>query len=615
MATEPADFAKTPSEIYTLASRSEQVTEAAKLLEYALREYSGDFRSGLTDLYNSNRQVFEKDLRNRIRAAFQVRAKVRNVAKYGEPEFEEKTSAAETFIGAAQVLFTKYSKIYPEKFLMAAPPVADEEFFEKGFERPTSEPSAFDNVRSAATERELDETNLVRRAQSDRDSDEELPKAESLDDEDEFEIPDYQLPSPKKFFEPRLKIKQLEKICHRMGRSLKAGISITKAWETEARSLQGNLGNAFRDVLHAISSGDTLAQSVSSHDCFPPMFCEMVRVGEETGRLDRAFLRLADHYRNLVQMRRTFLSGITWPAFQFCAAIGVISFFFILLAILEAWMPSTFEAPDIFMLGFGPIGNLFIFWTLLGLFGATLFVAIKGISSGWFGEAPMRLALRIPLIGNTIKTMSLSRFAWSFGMAIESGMDAQRAIRLGVRSTNSQYYMAHEDQIADSVGQGNDFYTSLDQTDAFPEDLLQAVEVGEMTGEITESLERLSDDYREQTENSLRRISQISGFLVSMFIAIIIIFFIVLMYMKYIGTLNDAISNPMGAMQQYESGETKKKSSNPVTAAKNKMVNQIMESEDMQKYKKLMEGAAKADTLHGHDFLDALLEPFEEKNR
>lgn len=610
MATEPAEFAKTPAEIYLLASRSEQVIEAAKLLEFALREYSGDYRIGFTELYNSNRKLFDKSLRDRIRPAFEVRGRIRNVAKYGEPEFESKTAAAEAFVAAAEDLFARFKKIYPEKFWPKTGQVATtDNFFEQGMETPVapgqqptrSQPqSSYNQVRARAADQERVEVGLTPTESAD---------ADNLDEDDTYELPTYDLAGPGGLFPPKLKIGQLEKVCNRMGRSLKAGISITKVWESEGRSQQGKVGESFQEVLKEISRGETLAASVAKHECFPPMFCEMVRVGEETGRLDQVFLRLSDHYRNLVQMRRTFISGITWPIFQFCAAIGVISLFFIVLSILESMM-TTFKAPDIFMLGMGPIGNLFLFWTLLLIGMTCAFIGIKGITNGWFGSAPMRLALRIPLIGKTIRIMSLSRFAWSFGMAIESGMDAQRAIRLGVRSTDNQLYISNEDSIAECVGQGNDFHTALRQTDDYPDDFLQAVEVGELTGEITESLERLSDDYREQAEILLRRISQVCGFLVSLFVAIVVIFLIVLMYMNYLGTINDAISNTSGTLQRIESGE---KSTNPYTAASDAMVKKIMESKDMKQITNMYEAMGRAGDLHGHDLLDAILDPFEKK--
>ena len=684
MATESADFAKTPAEIYSLASRAEQVMESAKLLEYALREYSGDYRSGFTQLYNGNRKLFDKTLRDRVRQAFESRNRLKNVAKHGEPSFEDKTLAAESFILAAQQLFKNYPRIFPDRYRVEdAPSVEDSSFFEQGFEahpgKGESNRTAFEAVRDRksdpsnslpqappVTDQVVEEANQA--GVPNADSAEGLPLAKSLS-EDSFEIPKYRLPSPSGLFSAKLGLAKTEKFCERMGRSLKAGISITKAWETEANGLNGELRNSFDEVLREVASGGTLVDAVSRHSCFPPMFCEMIRVGEETGRLDQVFLRLADHYRNLIQMRRTFLAGITWPIFQLCIAIGVISLFFVALAILES-MLTSFQAPDIFLLGLGPIGNLILFWVLLVAGGFALFVGVKGVANGWFGEAPLRLALRLPLVGKTIKTMCLSRFAWSFGMAIEAGMDATRSIRLGIRSTQNHFFTVHEESVAKKVGQGNQFYESLEQTSAFPEDLIRAVEVGEITGELTESLERLSEDYKEQTEVALRRISMISGMLIWMFVSACIVFLIFLMYMNYIGMIHDAVGDTLGsspevnrreiggdlhqagtggsdrqridqiveanlpsagresldrgnfgggtapapdAQRLMEKYRSKKKTGNPVIAARDEGVRSIIDSSEFKKIQGMYEAIGESEGLSGHDLLDKLLEPFDKK--
>lgn len=614
MATEPADFAKTPEEIYSLPDRADQVLEAARLLEYALREYSGELHPGFTELYNSNRQVFDKPLRDELKQAFQTRRQLRNPDRHSALPPRDLAEATSTFIKAAEDLINRHRHLFPDRFWPRQDHLPDSDFIEQGFDSPPGNPSTstFQQARSASFSRERSDIRPQEaRREPDREPDESGVGPEyNSDDHEPFTLPRYKLPEGNvALFPPKIKVGEFEKLCNRIGRSLKAGLSIVSVWENESRSRKGAIAEAFREVLREISSGETLANAVAKHECFPPIFVEMVRVGEETGRLDRAFLRLSEHFRHLQQMRRTFIAGITWPLFQLFAAIGVVTLFFIVLAVLES-MITLFKAPDIFMLGFGPIGNLILFWILLAIGGTGLFILIKGTSAGWFGELPMKLALRIPLVGNTIKTLCLSRFAWSFGMAIEAGMDAQRAIRLGVRSTDNFFYTAHEEEIAQSVAAGNDFYSSLQRTGAFPDDLLQAVDVGEVTGEITESLERLSDDYREQAEIALKRISQIGAFLVSMFTAGIIILLVVLMYMNYLGTLYDAVSDSSNPLQQIERGE---KSSNPVTAARNDLVKKIMEREDMKKITGTYEALGKADELHGHKLLDAIIDSLEGK--
>ena len=394
---------------------------------------------------------------------------------------------------------------------------------------------------------------------------------------------------------------QLEKLCYRLGRSLKAGISLTDAISSETRFLKGPLRRSFDQVRSSIAGGSTAADALQQQNCFPSMLVEMVRVGEETGRLDQALLRLADHYRNLVHMRRSFIQGITWPVLQLIAAAGVITVMFLIIAWLESRM-AFFKAPDIFRLGLSPIGNLLLFWSVIIGGSVTIWLTIRAAVAGWLGRIPMWLALHVPLLGSTIKTLSLSRFAWSFGMAIDSGMDAKRAIRLGVRSTQNPFYTAHEDALAESVADGDEFFVAMDRTAAFPPDLLQAVQVGEQTGELTESLQRLSDDYREQSEFSLRRISQVSGFCIFVVVAAILGIAVMLMYANYLGTLHEALNNPMGTTEQIEAGE---KTANPVIAAKNEAVKEFMENnEDFQKIKSMYEHLSEINSMTPDEFLD-----------
>ncbi len=402
-------------------------------------------------------------------------------------------------------------------------------------------------------------------------------------------------------FKKTLSTRQLEQLCHRLGRSLKAGIPIARAWENETRLHTGDLRGAFEQVQAEIADGGTAADAVAEQKCFPPMFAEMVRVGEETGRLDEALLRLADHYRNLVRMHRTMKQALTWPVLQSIAAVVVITVFFLIAARLESTM-AFFRAPDVFMLGLPPLGNLILFWGIILGIAASLFVAVKGVASGWLGRLPVQMAMSMPLLGQAVRTLSLSRFAWSFGTAVESGMDAKQAIRLAVRSTQNHYYTVHEESIAEAVHQGNEFFTALDQAEAFPEELVQAVQVGELTGDLPESLDRLSDDYREQSELSLRRISQVTGFMVFSLVAALTGTAVILMYANYMGTLNEALTAPMATAEQIEDGE---KTDNPIIAARNEAVRDFVENnEDYKKIQSTYEHLQNINTMTPDEFLD-----------
>lgn len=402
---------------------------------------------------------------------------------------------------------------------------------------------------------------------------------------------------------PLLSASQLEKMCYRLGASLKAGIPIAEAWGNETPSLRGRIRRSFDGVHARLLDGGSLADALVEQPCFPSLLTEMVRVGEETGKLDQAFLKMADHYRALVKMKRTFLQGVTWPVLQLIAATAVVSVFFVILHILQSRI-SGLVAPDVFLLGLSPLGNLLLFWGVLLVVIVSGYVFVQGIRSGWFGTLSMRIALAVPLLGDTIKSLALSRFAWAFGTAVDAGMNAQKAIQLGLRSTQNHFYQVHESSIATSIADGKDFFTALNETDAFPNDLLQAVQVGERTGELTESLERFSEDSWEQSVINLRRFGQISGFGIFITVSSLMGFSILLMYASYLGTLSDALKGQAVTLEQIREGQ---QTTNPVIAKKNEMLKDFVENnEDFKQIESIYKHLGKYNEMTPNEFLDGL---------
>src|SRR6185436_19568407 len=143
------------------------------------------------------------------------------------------------------------------------------------------------------------------------------------------------------------------------------GVDIRRVWEREG---QGHGSATLRARMVRISDelirGKSLSEAFKvAGSFFPPLLHEMVGVGEQTGNLAEVFTSLADHYDHQVQMRRAFLSAITWPMFQLCAALGVIG----ILIWIMGFLPRV-AGQQIDILGFGLVGEsgLFIYVCFLG---------------------------------------------------------------------------------------------------------------------------------------------------------------------------------------------------------------------------------------------------------
>src|SRR5436190_3590646 len=145
----------------------------------------------------------------------------------------------------------------------------------------------------------------------------------------------------------------LIQLCHRVGTAVRSGVDARRMWEIEERHTSGPLKTAIGDIRRQVASGGTVAEGMQAgNGYFPPMFVQMVAVGEQTGKLDEVLRRLGEHYEHLASMRRTFWIGSAWPLFELIFAVVIIGFVIFVTGIIGAATGSG--APDV--LGWGLVG-------------------------------------------------------------------------------------------------------------------------------------------------------------------------------------------------------------------------------------------------------------------
>src|SRR5262245_19252466 len=127
----------------------------------------------------------------------------------------------------------------------------------------------------------------------------------------------------------------LAQLCRRAGTSLQAGLDARRVWEKEAE--RGGYTQRFylSEVSRRVAAGQTVAEAMQNcHGYFPPVTCEMIDIGERTGRLDEVLLQLAENYEHMLKLRRTFLIGISWPLIELTLAVLVIGLLIFFLGIV-----------------------------------------------------------------------------------------------------------------------------------------------------------------------------------------------------------------------------------------------------------------------------------------
>ncbi len=334
--------------------------------------------------------------------------------------------------------------------------------------------------------------------------------------------------------------RSLINLSQRVGTALRSGVDARRVWEMETRHASGPLRERLESIRQKVAAGDPVAEAMrSTNGYFPPMFVQMVEVGEHTGKLDEVLLRLAEHYEHQQQLKRAFWFGIAWPMIQLIVGVLIIA----LVIWITAMARSMTGDSELDILGWGLSGTSGAIIWLLGV--TTVFASVAGfvwaLSRGWLGTGPILAAMKIPVLGNCLESFALSRLTWSLAVALESGMDAVRAVELAIKSTQNPYYESSLKRVLGGIRANRQFHESFKDGGVFSQEFVQQLETAEVAGATTESLERLAKEYEGRARTGMKILTGIVTGAIWLLCTVIMLFFIVTLAMKYIGGIYDAL--------------------------------------------------------------------------
>ncbi|MSR60089.1 MAG: type II secretion system F family protein [Planctomycetaceae bacterium] len=337
-------------------------------------------------------------------------------------------------------------------------------------------------------------------------------------------------------------LKTLAVLCKSLATMLHAGVPLLKALDTLSRKTgdercRRHLG----DVRQAVEQGVDIAAAM--RDCrgyFPDLMIDMVHVGEQSGTFPEVLDGLADHYENNVRLRQTLRTMIAWPAIQLFAAILIVGGLIWFLGIIGG---AGAGGKPVDILGLGLVGTSgAVKWFAMSL--GSIFAVLGGyyIISRVFRQHRFldSLLMRIPVVGNCMRSFAIARFSWAFSLTQQTGMPITRSLDSSFRATGNGAFAGSSQDVQQRVMAGDELGTALTDTNLFPEDYLQMVEVAEASGTVPETLKRLSPQFEDQARRSLSALAAALGWAVWMAVAGLIIYIVFNFFSGYAKMIFDA---------------------------------------------------------------------------
>jgi type IV pilus assembly protein PilC len=255
-------------------------------------------------------------------------------------------------------------------------------------------------------------------------------------------------------------------------------------------------------IADDLQGGSSISKALSKHpDAFSDFYVNMVKAGEESGKLDETFGYLADYMDRTYEVTSKAKNALIYPAFVIIVFIGVMVLMFtVIIPKIALMIQDSGQDVPIYtkiVLGISTfLVNYWVFFAIAIVIGGFLFWRFAQTEEG---SRQIDIArLNIPYIGNLYKKLYLSRLADNMNTMIVSGIPILRAIEITSSIVDNKIYKEILDRTLTEVKGGAALSTSLGQHEEIPPMMVQMIKVGEETGELGNILKTLAKFYERE---------------------------------------------------------------------------------------------------------------------
>lgn len=292
----------------------------------------------------------------------------------------------------------------------------------------------------------------------------------------------------------------------------KAGLPLLKGIRSLADSTPNlYLKKTLESVLDNLQAGRDLASSLAPHpDVFSKFYISIVRVGENSGTLPTAFLRMYEYLGMEKQIKDKLTTALRYPT-------TVVVAIAIAIGIITMWVLPKFTPI------FAALGDNLPWATraLLGVsdFTASYWYVIVAIAMSAFAGFRLyvrddtgryrwdKFKLAVPVTGSIVEKAIVARICRSFALTLEAGVPMVQGLNMIARAAGNEYMSGGVLALRDGIERGEALSRTAQTVDLFTPIALQMISVGEETGALGEMLTEVADFYEREVDYELEHLS------------------------------------------------------------------------------------------------------------
>jgi type IV pilus assembly protein PilC len=306
----------------------------------------------------------------------------------------------------------------------------------------------------------------------------------------------------------RISNKDIVILSRQVATLFEAQVSALRVFRLLASEVENKqLATVLSAVGDDLQGGIPINKALARHpDVFSTFYVNMVRAGEESGKLSETFVYLADYLDRSYDVVSKAENALIYPIFVIAVFFGVMGLMLTLvIPKISAVLVDSGQAVPFYT---AVVINLSTFLVHYGIF-ILIALAAGGFYLWELGKTDAgkvvldRVKLQVPYVGTLYTKLYLSRIADNLSTMLLSGISVVEAIDITSSVVGNASYEAILKQVAADVKGGSPISDALDKHSAIPSIMVAMTKVGEETGELGKILSTLAKFYNREVTNAV----------------------------------------------------------------------------------------------------------------
>lgn len=318
---------------------------------------------------------------------------------------------------------------------------------------------------------------------------------------------------------------------------MKSGVPLLQSFDIVGKGHSNPaVSKLLADIKSDVETGSSLSTAFRKYPLyFDSLFCNLIGAGEQAGILDTLLDRLATYKEKILAIKSKIKSALFYP-------ISIIVVAFIITAVIMIFVIPAFKelfssfgadlpTPTLVVMA---ISDIFVewWWAIFGSIGFGLWFFFYTWKRSISMQSTMdRLVLKMPIFGELIRKATIARFARTMATMFSAGVPLVEALDSVAGASGNRVYYDATKRIQSEISTGTSLTVAMQNTEVFPNMVLQMTAIGEESGALDSMLSKVADFYEAEVDDAVEALASLMEPVIMVVLGVLIGGLVIAMYL------------------------------------------------------------------------------------